>query len=67
MDDDEVRGKLLGLEAKYAEVPKIPLPHPDLGDWWTLYDYGLEAVSKWPRDYKQPYPGGFFLREKKRA
>lgn len=39
-------------------VPKAPVPHADVGDWWALYDYGLEAVSAWPGDYQHPYPGG---------
>lgn len=31
-------------------------PHPDIGDWWTLYDYGIQAVKAWPVDYQHPYP-----------
>jgi hypothetical protein len=38
-------------------APKAPVPHPDVGDWWALYDYGLEEVSAWPQDYEHPYPG----------
>ena len=29
---------------------QVPEPHPDIGDWWTLYDYGLDAVRKWPKE-----------------
>lgn len=32
-------------------------PHPDIGCWWTLYDYGLETVRGWKPSYKHPYPG----------
>lgn len=28
----------------------MPEPHPDIGDWWTLYDYGPEAVRKWAKE-----------------
>lgn len=24
-------------------------PHPDIGDWWTLYDYGLDTVKTWDK------------------
>eukprot|EP00198_Chlamydomonas_reinhardtii_P012419 XP_001701756.1 predicted protein [Chlamydomonas reinhardtii] len=33
-----------------------PRAHPDLGDWWALYDYGPEVVAAWPHDYCHPYP-----------
>ena len=33
------------------------MPHEDIGCWWTLYDYGLDVVKTWPRDYVHPYPG----------
>lgn len=39
------------------QVKKVREPHPDIGCWWTLYDYGLEAVKKWDKEYKHPYPG----------
>lgn len=39
------------------QVKKVRQPHPDIGCWWTLYDYGLDAVKKWDKDYKHPYPG----------
>ena len=45
--DDAVRGALLALQAKYAATPKTPEPHADIGEWWALYDYGLDAVRKW--------------------
>ena len=32
-------------------------PHQDIGCWWTLYDYGLEAVKSWTKEYQHPYPG----------
>lgn len=56
LDDDEVRAKIVALEKKYAGVEKRPECHPDLGCWWTLYDYGLDAVKGWPKDYRHPYP-----------
>jgi [acyl-carrier-protein] S-malonyltransferase len=56
MDDPEVRGRLLALEKKYADTPKVRMPHPDIGCWWTLYDYGLDTVREWAFDYKHPYP-----------
>lgn len=36
---------------------QAPVPHPDIGDWWALYDYGPETVASWPADYVPPYPG----------
>ena len=59
VDDDggAIRGKLLALERKYAATPKRCAPHPDIGCWWALYDYGLEAVRGWAPDHKHPYPG----------
>lgn len=32
-------------------------PHPDISCWWTLYDYGLDTVKTWAKDYKHEYPG----------
>ncbi len=40
-----------------AQVKKVREPHPDIGCWWTLYDYGLDAIKKWDKEYKHPYPG----------
>ncbi|BDA43424.1 Malonyl CoA-acyl carrier protein transacylase [Coccomyxa sp. Obi] len=56
LDDDEVRSKLRALDKQYAKVKKVREPHPDIGCWWTLYDYGLDAVKKWDKNYKHPYP-----------
>jgi len=56
LDDDEVRARVVSLEKKYAKVEKKPIPHPDIGCWWTIYDYGLDTVKGWTRDYKHPYP-----------
>lgn len=56
-DGGEVRRKLLALEKKYADVPKKQVPHPDIGCWWVLYDYGLDRVKAWDPAYKHPYPG----------
>ena len=43
------------------QVKKVREPHADIGCWWTLYDYGLEAVKAWPKDYMHPYPGASSL------
>ncbi|KDD73370.1 hypothetical protein H632_c2247p0, partial [Helicosporidium sp. ATCC 50920] len=51
-----VRQALAALEAKYRPVPKARRPHPDVGCWWTLYDYGPERVRSWAPDYVHPYP-----------
>ncbi|KIZ07315.1 (acyl-carrier-protein) S-malonyltransferase [Monoraphidium neglectum] len=55
-EDEDVRARLAHLELRYATVPKAPLPHPDVGDWWALYDYGPEVVTGWPADFTPPYP-----------
>lgn len=55
-DDPRIKAALQALEDKYASVPKAPRAHPDLGDWWALYDYGPEVVGGWPADYVHPYP-----------
>lgn len=47
-------------------VPKAREPHPDIGCWWTLYDYGLEEVSSWAADYVHTYPGEQGSRERER-
>ena len=39
-----------------ARRRQAPRAHPDLGDWWALYDYGPEVVAAWPHDYCHPYP-----------
>ena len=56
IEDAGVRKALRELEQKYASVPKTREPHPDIGDWWALYDYGLDTIKKWPRDYDPKYP-----------
>ena len=33
------------------------MPHKNIGCWWTLYDYGVEAVKTWAADYEHPFPG----------
>ena len=53
----QVAEALEALEEKYRDFPKASRPHPDIGCWWTLYDYDLEAVKAWPVDYQHPYPG----------
>ena len=45
------------LDRLYAKTPKKREPHPDIGCWWTLYDYGLDIVKTWNKDYRHPYPG----------
>jgi hypothetical protein len=52
-------GKLIALEEKYKDVIKKREPHPDVGDWWAVYDYGLDSVKAWAKDYHHPYPGEF--------
>lgn len=46
------------MDHRYAGTKKKREPHPDVGCWWSLYDYGLDAVKLWPRDHVHPYPGG---------
>ena len=57
IDDEETQDALAALEAKYAGVAKVRVPHTDIGCWWTLYDYGQEAISRWAASYLHPYPG----------
>lgn len=57
IEEDDTRARLAGLEQKYAAVQKVRQPHPDIGCWWTLYDYGLEEVKRWPCGHKHVYPG----------
>lgn len=56
-EDPDVRARLVELDRLYAKTPKKREPHPDIGCWWTLYDYGLDVVKTWSKDYKHPYPG----------
>ena len=60
IDDEDVRGQLRALEKLYADTPKCQEPHPDIGCWQTLYDYGPDVVKFWAKDYKHPYPGIVF-------
>jgi len=53
---DQIKPRLLELEAAYKDTPKARIPHPDIGDFWALYDYGLDHVKTWPSDYEPPYP-----------
>ena len=48
--------QIKALEEKYADVQKVPEPHADLSEWWTVYDYGFDTVRKWPKHYKPVYP-----------
>ena len=57
IEDEEVRAQLLALEKKYASINKVREPHPNIGCWWTLYDHGLDAVRKWPKDHHHRFPG----------
>jgi len=56
VDDEVIRGKIKALEKKYKGTDKSPEPHPDIGDWWALYDYGLDTVKQWKKSYKPEYP-----------
>lgn len=56
VDDEDVRSRLRQLEQKYKSTPKVREPHPDIGDWWALYDYGLDAIKEWDKNYQHPYP-----------
>ena len=38
-------------------MKKVRVPHKNIGCWWTLYDYGVEAVKTWAADYEHPFPG----------
>lgn len=60
IEEGDTRDKLKALEAKYSATQKEGRPHPDIGCWWTLYDYGLESIRKWATDYKHIYPGDTF-------
>lgn len=56
IDDEKIRNQLAALEKTYADVPKVREPHSHVGDWWTLYDYGLDVVKTWSVDYKHSFP-----------
>ena len=55
-DEGNTKDLLLKLEKKYAKVKKAREPHAFIGDWWTLYDYGLEEVRQWKVDYQPVFP-----------
>ena len=57
IEDDEIQDALQNLEQKYADVPRVREPHPDIGCWWALYDYGQDAIGGWAKDHVHPYPG----------
>ena len=57
IEEGDIRSRLQDLETRYANVKKARQPHPDIGCWWALYDYGLDAIKKWPLDHKHVYPG----------
>ena len=54
--DGPTRDALRFLEEKYADTPKNPRAHADIGDWWALYDYGPETVYGWKSDFEPDYP-----------
>lgn len=56
IDDKEIRTKLKDLEKKYKSVEKAREPHVDIGDWWALYDYGLDSVKQWAKTHVPEYP-----------
>ena len=45
-EDAGCRERILALEKLYAQTKKAPRCHPDIGDWWALYDYGEEGLSR---------------------
>ena len=55
-EEKDTRDKLKKLEKKYASVKKAREPHSLIGDWWTLYDHGLEEVKTWKIDYDPVFP-----------
>lgn len=55
-EDKSIREKIQALEKKYKSVKKVREPHSLIGDWWTLYDYGLEEVRTWTIDYNPVFP-----------
>lgn len=51
---------LLTMSDRYEGTAKKREPHPDVGCWWTLYDYGPETVQGWERNHVHPYPGAHY-------
>ena len=41
------------LSARRATL-QMPEPHEDFGDWWTIYDYGLDTVKTWKKGCVHP-------------
>lgn len=37
-------------------------PNAAIGDWWALYDAGLDTVRTWDRTYRHIWPGAHWLR-----
>jgi len=56
VDDETIRGKLKALEKKYKSTEKVREPHEDIGDWWALYDYGLDNIKAWSKTHAPSYP-----------
>ena len=67
MEEGPTRQYLRELEAKYQGIAKARCPHPDIGDWWALYDYGAEAIRTWPLGFQPPYPEDLKRRKDKEA
>ena len=67
IEDDEIQDALAALEDKYAHVPRVREPHPDIGCWWALYDYGQDAIGGWAKDHIHPYPGVGLVNSSKHA
>eukprot|EP00890_Picochlorum_soloecismus_P003879 jgi/Picsp_1/4492/NSC_06713-R1_malonyl :acp acyltransferase len=55
-EDEEIKSALKNLEKKYAKVPKVREPHSMIGDWWTIYDYGLDELKSWKVDHSPTFP-----------
>lgn len=33
-------------------------PNPAVGDWWAVYDAGLESIRAWTFEHRHIWPGG---------
>jgi [acyl-carrier-protein] S-malonyltransferase len=62
-------GGAAGAAASFAVSAVAPRPHRHLGDFWTLYDHGPDAVLQWPADGEAPpeSAGGSYPEERRRA
>ena len=49
--------QLTGNLTKILMMLQVREPHPDIGCWWALYDYGQEAIGSWAKDHVHAYPG----------